>query len=202
MALEDPVPIEKEELLRRIAPHVRAIFEVFVEDCAEGRADDELRVKMAKAIETGIIGTHGACDVLTQAHGKGPVEAEVIGDAPRVTPLILLDAGLAAPKPACTSNLETWETTMTKREKHEALMTFYRGLIGVSNRIDTDILIEAKNVDGVPTHGPGSLEGPGVRVSFTVPYDFIGKMRDREAHDALEELLGDSEDEDQATLAD
>ena len=85
---------------------------------------------------------------------------------------------------------------MMGREKHEALMTLYRGLFGVSNRIGTDILIEAKRVDGVPTHGSGSLEGPGVCVTFTVPYDFIGKMGDREAHDALEKLLSDSEDGD------
>ena len=78
---------------------------------------------------------------------------------------------------------------MTSREKHEVLMTFYRGLLGVSNRIGTDILIQTENVDGVPTHGAGSGKGPAVRVTITVPYDFIGKMDDREAHEALERLL-------------
>ena len=91
---------------------------------------------------------------------------------------------------------------MTRSEKHEALMTFYRGLLAVTNRTGTDILIETKNVDGVPTHGSGSFEGPGVQVIFTVPYDFIGKMGDREARDALEKLLGESEDKGDSTLTD
>ena len=59
---------------------------------------------MARAVETGIIGLHGACDVLARSHGKGVVKAGIVGDAPRVTPAILLDAGLAAPSPPEPSN--------------------------------------------------------------------------------------------------
>lgn len=84
---------------------------------------------------------------------------------------------------------------MMRREKHGVFMTFYRGLLGVSNRIGTDILIETETADGVPTHGEGSGEGPGVQVTITVPNDFLGKMGDQEAHDALQRLLSDSGEE-------
>ena len=96
--------IAKEELVSRITPHLKALLEAFFEDCAGGQGDDELRAKMARAVETAMIGLHGACDVLARSHGKGIVKAEVVGDAPRVTPSILLDAGLAAPSPSEPSN--------------------------------------------------------------------------------------------------
>lgn len=93
------MPLPKEEVISRITPYMKAIFEVFVEDWAEGQADDELREKMAKAVETAMIGMHAACDVLPQSHGKGIARAEVTGGAPRVMPSILLDPGLAVPTP-------------------------------------------------------------------------------------------------------